>query len=169
MDGLICILWQDVRYVCTGGTSHCRQGIVSVLLGGNVLHILGDPVVLSCLHGCRRVATVSVVSPVISAHWYLAASWAWHLDMVVVSDRSFLWRRASTVSPSRRPAMIWYRRFFWQHSSTQKLHVLASSLRPQRSHRKTRPVAACVGGSFCVLPTRLSVPLRTVVPHQRSS
>ena len=43
---------------------------------------------------------------------FFAASRAWHLLTVDARVRSVSFRRSSTVSPSRRPSMIWSLRFF---------------------------------------------------------
>ena len=67
-----------------------------------------------------------------TARCFLAASWPWHMRIVLSSERSFSCKRCLTVSPSRRPSMIWSHILFYMQASLRKLQVFTSSLKEMR-------------------------------------
>ena len=79
-----------------------------------------------------------------AARCFLAASWAWHMWTVLSRERSFSCKKCLTVSPSRRPSIIWSRKLFCVQASLQKLQVFTSSLKETRKSLKDSP-------GYCVL------------------
>ena len=71
---------------------------------------------------------------------FLVVSWAWHLLIAEAKVRFFSCKRASTVSPSNNPSMIWFLMLFWVQVSEQKWHVFTNSHSEMRKSSKVLPV-----------------------------
>ena len=141
-------LWRNDPVSCNRDMTHDMQGIVC-----DLLDVAGPTtrterlwckclLLWMCLESCHRFVEMTRSLLYGSSLFLGCLLGLAHADCFI-RERSFSCKRCSTVSPSRRPSIMWSCKLFCMQASLQKLQVFTSSLKETRKSSKDSP-GCCV-------------------------